>query len=83
MGHRRMTRRFIVTRDGAEHVANLWYNHTPIYAHDLFDDVWTWLDSDSIKGRWCMPPPPYAGYGGLYFEYLEDLVLFTLTWQTT
>ena len=62
-----------------EIVAETWHRVPGVYRFN--PDAIRWLESDAMKGRWCMP---LAGVlPGLYFEFEEDKMQFWMIWYET
>lgn len=70
------TNRLIGSRVTEELVAEKWHRIEGVYRYN--HEAILWLESDAMKGRWCMPVAPVAH--GLYFELEEDRVRFWMLW---
>ncbi len=53
-------------------ITETWHRLEGNFAHDR--DVISWLESDAMKGRWCIPSNGVKH--GLYFEFEEDRMHF-------
>jgi hypothetical protein len=53
-----------------------WHNVPTFLMFTITKDEMNWLQSDEIVGKWCTEVPT-----GIYFEYLEDLVMFKMKWM--
>lgn len=74
------TNRLIGSRMTEEMVAETWHHVAGNHRHDR--DAWAWLESDVMKGRWCIPASSVAvGKGGIFFELEEDALMFKLRWS--
>lgn len=73
------TNRLIGSRMTEELIVETWYHVTGLYFNN--GPVREWLESDAMRGRWCMPASGVLSRGGIYFELEEDATLFKMVWR--
>jgi hypothetical protein len=71
------TNRLVCSRATEEIIAETWQLCPGLYLFRISRDAWEWLESDEMQDRWCSP---MNNSRGMYFEYLEDLVMYKMKW---
>jgi hypothetical protein len=75
-----MTNRLICSRATEELIKETWHNHPNLWFQSIPAAAREWLESDDLAGRWCVSTSAVSGQG-IYFECLEDLVMYKMKWS--